>query len=60
LQFDGALGYGDDFGAELYANCGVMVELELPLQELQQHAALAHALLDPTVLVSPITISLNR
>jgi hypothetical protein len=37
-----------------------MVELELALQELQHDAALPHTYLPSQLLVSPITMNLNR
>lgn len=32
----------DDFGAELYTDGGVVIELELFLEELQEHATFAN------------------
>lgn len=42
LQLDRSLRDGDDLGSELNTDGGVMVELELFLEELQQHTAFAN------------------
>lgn len=42
LQLDRPLRDGDDLGSELNTDGGVMVELELFLEELQQHATFAN------------------
>ena len=43
LEFDLLAAGLDDFGPELHSDGGVVVELELLFQELQQDARLAHA-----------------
>ena len=60
LQLDRPLRDGDDLGPKLNTDGGVMVELELFLEELQQHATFANACIGRVVLVSPMTMSLNR
>ncbi len=61
LQLDGLVGRRDDFRAELDADGGVVIKLELFLQELQQHAAFAHTfLIRWYVLVSPMIMYLKR
>lgn len=60
LQFNLFIIGSNNFGPELDPDGSVMVELELLLQELEQDAGLPDAWIFTIVLVSPITISLNR
>ena len=51
----------DKFGSELHSDGGVVIELELFLQELEEDARLPDACLRYAhVLVSPITMYLNK